>query len=284
MSSSEDDTQHENPVQQVDIGSRLRETRESKKLTVEVVAAQLKLRSATVIYLEENRYEELPGETFIRGYIRSYANLLELDGSELARSYEPEPVQGKDSFAPIKSIERNNRTRFILVILLLLIMVIAGLGYFWWRDQDQQSTQPVQLERSENAEVQVEGVDGVLHIQSLDQLTAQTALMELEEVRLSKDEPADSAAASSSTEQAAIAEGDELVLNFIDDCWIRITDASGNELASGLKRAGEELTLSGSAPFEIHLGYAQGVFITLNGQQVEFDSSIRGNVARIKLG
>lgn len=284
MSSSDDETQHENQKQLVDIGSRLRETRESKKLTVEAVAAQLKLRTATVAYLEENRYEELPGETFIRGYIRSYANLLDLDGSELARMYEPAPTQGKDNFAPIKSIERGNRTRFILVILLLLIMVVGGLGYFWWRDQgQQQSAPPTQLEPAESTEVRIDGVDGVLHIQSLDELTAQTAQMELEEVQLRSEEHPDAAVAGSTAGQQDATE-DELVLSFIEDCWIRITDSEGNELASGLKRAGDELALSGSAPFEIHLGYAQGVFITLNGQQVEFDSSIRGNVARLKLG
>lgn len=287
MSSSAEEMQQETPQEQVDIGTRLRQAREGKKLSVEVVAAQLKLRAVTLTYLEENRYEELPGETFVRGYIRSYANLLELDGNDLARMYEPEQVPGKSNYAPLRNIERKNRTRFILVLLVALVLVIAGLGYYWWQEQQVQQERVVQSEQQTQApspEIQVEGVDGILHIQSLDELSATTAEMELEEVPLHTAVMPEQEVQAQADQEAEQNQPGELQLSFIEDCWIRITDADGNELASGLKRAGEELVVTGEAPYEIHLGYAPGVFISFNGQQVDFDSSIRGNIARIKLG
>lgn len=281
MSNPVDELQPQNE-QMLDIGATLRMAREQKQITKEFAATQLKLRVATLDCLEDNRYEDLPGDTFIRGYIRSYANLLGLDGEDIARNYQATPVPGKNNYAPIKNIERANKTRFIQVLFLLLVVVLAGLGYYWWQEQ-KPVTQVSSPLPTRSAEVQVEGADGVLHIQSLDELNAKTAEMELEEVALTEPEPVAAPSPQTAATPAA-AQENLLQFSFIEDCWIRVIDMHGNEIASGLKRAGEELSLTGKAPFEIHLGYAPGVFITYNGKQVDFDSSIRGNVARIKLG
>lgn len=268
------------------LGATLRRARENKGLTLEAVAAQLNLRAATLQSLEDDRYDALPGTTFIRGYIRSYANVLGLDGNALSKQYVQEE-QPREGVKPLQSIERKSRTRFFLISLLLLLLVIAGLAGYWWVEQkDNRQSQSAKQNLLE--QVAVEGVDGTLHIQSLDELSVQTASMDIEEIQmptLELEPTATTEEGTSVTEQIAVAnQQDELELSFIEDSWIRVTDTQGNEIASGLKRAGEVLKLVGDGPFEIHLGYAKGVFITFNGQQVDFDSKIRGNIARIKLG
>ena len=74
-----------------------------------------------------------------------------------------------------------------------------------------------------------------------------------------------------------------LQLTFTSDSWIRVRDANGAELNSGLKRAGQQLNVTGKAPLDIHLGYAKGVSIIYNGEPVDFSASIRGETARITL-
>lgn len=61
---------------------------------------------------------------------------------------------------------------------------------------------------------------------------------------------------------------DQLVLSFSDDCWLEVTDAKGKILAAKLHRAGDQLVLQGSAPFNIVLGNATAAEVRLNGKAV----------------
>ncbi|KPQ27934.1 MAG: cytoskeleton protein RodZ [Marinobacter excellens HL-55] len=50
-----------------------------------------------------------------------------------------------------------------------------------------------------------------------------------------------------------------LQMSFSDDCWIQITDAGGNRLASSLRRSGDQLDVSGEAPLRIVVGAVSAV-------------------------
>lgn len=76
-----------------------------------------------------------------------------------------------------------------------------------------------------------------------------------------------------------------LVMEFADDCWVDIRDASGERLAYGLMKANTTRSVSGSAPFSLVLGNAGAVSIELNGQPVDKSTYMpaRGTVARFSL-
>ncbi|MXZ80835.1 MAG: helix-turn-helix domain-containing protein [Gammaproteobacteria bacterium] len=73
------------------VGQILRRTRESRQLSVEDVASMLKLHRRFISALENDRYDELPGHTFAKGYVRSYSTLLKLDPRELIGQLQLEP-------------------------------------------------------------------------------------------------------------------------------------------------------------------------------------------------
>ena len=54
-------------------GTLLRQAREDRGWSVAEVAGKLHLTESAIVNLEADRYDELPGVTFVRGYIRSYA-------------------------------------------------------------------------------------------------------------------------------------------------------------------------------------------------------------------
>ena len=60
-------------------GSLLRDAREAAGISLDSVAQQLKLHLRQVKALEDDDFAQLPGRTFIRGFIRNYARLLRLD-------------------------------------------------------------------------------------------------------------------------------------------------------------------------------------------------------------
>ena len=68
-------------------GPALRTAREALGIAVEDVADAMNVPVATVHHMEENAFDRLPAPPFTRGYIRTYARLLRLDGDVLVREY-----------------------------------------------------------------------------------------------------------------------------------------------------------------------------------------------------
>ena len=60
-------------------GALLRAARESAGMTIDAVAQNLKLAPRQVKAIEDGDYKELPGRTFVRGFVRNYARLVHLD-------------------------------------------------------------------------------------------------------------------------------------------------------------------------------------------------------------
>ena len=77
---------------------------------------------------------------------------------------------------------------------------------------------------------------------------------------------------------------DEVEIDFIEDCWAEIRDASGTILFSGVKSAGSTLALTGDAPYRVVLGYARGVSsLKYKGEQFDFSPFTRKDLARFEL-
>lgn len=68
-------------------GPALRTAREALGITLDDVAGAMHVPVATVERIEENAFDALPAPPFTRGYIRTYARLLRLDGDVLVRQY-----------------------------------------------------------------------------------------------------------------------------------------------------------------------------------------------------
>lgn len=58
----------------------------------------------------------------------------------------------------------------------------------------------------------------------------------------------------------------DLVFSFSDDCWISVKDANGESLFAQLQRSGDNLQLSGIAPFDVQLGNARVATLRVNDE------------------
>ena len=70
------------------VGQRLRLRRDELGLTIRDVAAITKIQASHLGYLEEDRFEEFPGEVFARGFLKNYARELRLDEAAMLEAYE----------------------------------------------------------------------------------------------------------------------------------------------------------------------------------------------------
>jgi cytoskeletal protein RodZ len=66
------------------VGSKLREARSRRKLSLADVEAATKIRPRYLQAIENEEWDQLPGDTYARAFIRTYGRLLGLDGERLA--------------------------------------------------------------------------------------------------------------------------------------------------------------------------------------------------------
>lgn len=124
-------------VAMVRIGATLQKARTAQGKTIADVAVETKIRRDYLQALEDERFEVIGGEAWVRGFIRAYARCLGLDPAILVRAYDrqhrtshsPTAIPGAHSGEiPVKEKIRRSMP-FVIGFGLVLIVV----GVFWTR-------------------------------------------------------------------------------------------------------------------------------------------------------
>jgi cytoskeleton protein RodZ len=122
-----------------DIGSSLREARLRQELDFPELEARTKIRPKYLRALEDEQFDTLPAPTYIKGFLRSYAEALGLDGQPFVDEYNSRFTIG-DEYAeirtrrvPVQRRERSTRESRIAVGALLAIAVLTALVIAAWR-------------------------------------------------------------------------------------------------------------------------------------------------------
>jgi cytoskeletal protein RodZ len=133
------------------IGEILKTERESRGLSLTDIEEKTKIRAKYLQALEEENYNEIPGEAYCMGFLRNYARFLDIDPNPLLYQYRTQVKNEESSSSPIivekdekrskkkikpVSLSTGNRGSLIgLVVFALLIFSVAYI-YFSGADRD----------------------------------------------------------------------------------------------------------------------------------------------------
>jgi cytoskeleton protein RodZ len=92
-----------------EIGSTLREARMRERIDVSEIEAQTKIRAKYLRALENEEWDLLPGPTFVKSFLRTYATALGLDGKALVEEYRLNFERPSEPPEPIVSTPRKVR-------------------------------------------------------------------------------------------------------------------------------------------------------------------------------
>jgi cytoskeleton protein RodZ len=287
------------------IGAELRRAREAQGLAVADVAQQLKFAPRQIESLENERFDRLPGPTIARGMVRNYARLLGIDAEPLVERMSPkaepasDPAQLASRFKqPVPFSDSARRSTLVYAAFSVAVLALAGVvAYEWWQERAAPQVlvpaqpQPAEPERMAALPPQAEAPKPAEKVQPPIEEKAKPVA---EKPKPPAEKPKPVAAAKPEAPKPAavpevppppqVATGNLHRIEFTcqEESWIEVKDGTGRSLVSSLNPAGCQRLVRGRGPFEIVIGNARGVTLSVDGKPVDLAQHTRGgDVARV---
>ncbi|HZU83790.1 MAG TPA: helix-turn-helix transcriptional regulator [Polyangiaceae bacterium] len=114
------------------LGSFLRRERERRGVSVAELSRATRIPSTSLEAIEADRFDELPGEVFVRGFLKAYAQAVDLLPAEVLARYTssrrmayvtPLPLQ-----TPIQAAREGQGRRFGVAIAFVLLLILLSLA------------------------------------------------------------------------------------------------------------------------------------------------------------
>ena len=114
----------------ITVGARLREERLSRGIKRSEIAIKLHITNHYVKSLEANNFDKLPGAIFVKGYLKNYSELLDLNPTEIIGLYEKfisqENEVRSDKVTPQKQKVKNR-----LIVVFSVVLFISLFAVLW---------------------------------------------------------------------------------------------------------------------------------------------------------
>jgi cytoskeleton protein RodZ len=218
----------------------LRKQREEKRIRLSDIAVQTRISLNFLEAIETGNFEILP-ETYIRAFIRDYAKTVGLDVDETMRHFD-EHVEAKkaavEEQVETSVSEKAKQTTITLTSTQKIFAGIIGLGI-------------------------LVGLSYLAFSPSRKQPVDINAYESMEEVNQRK---FDSAYTVATAKPAAKADSARLVLSANDTVWVNLVIDEGKTFDL-LMRPGNRFTFWGRRKFNMTIGNAGGLIVSLNGRQ-----------------
>ncbi len=122
----------DSPENVKDISAFLRDTRRRQKVDLRDMAAKLNIRLIHLQAIEDGRFDDLPGSTYVIGFVRAYAEFLKLDQQAVVASFRSQMARRSEAVElkfPVPEPETHVPTGAIILVSILLAVVAYGSWY-----------------------------------------------------------------------------------------------------------------------------------------------------------
>jgi len=222
----------------VSIGDTLAEARRQRGLTITQVSQQTRIRETIIRGIEQGDFSSCGGDFYARGHIRSIATVVGVDPVPLIREYDeehgpPGGMRAAEIFEPATPIKIHEPRPFglgkILVVALLAVIGFAAYHLVSTHSSHSSATSAA----------------------TLQPVTKPTPTAT----------PTVKPTVTNSGPPVAV-----IRLTAAQDCWIGLTNASGQQLYQGIVTAGHSMTWREQHPVTMVVGNPAGISLTVNGK------------------
>jgi cytoskeletal protein RodZ len=253
----------------LEIGNSLREARIRKGLTIRDVEDATKIRSRYLEALEEDDFDVLPGPTYVKAFLRTYATYLKLNSGELVEEYrrlyetgkeEPglmrsEAVQQPRSRTVAERKKRRTRRNQRGYAIVGLLAVIAVFLLAWFGSG--------------------RGGDGSPPLDSASFSSAATTTRPNSATTTTSAGGGAVGSTTSTSTMVTTGENVVMVLSVTEgSCWLVVREDSenGDELYAGTLSAGGQKTFDSAKRYWMNVGKPEVLSVSLNGAEQTIDA------------
>jgi len=227
-------------------GKALKEKREEKGLTIANISDSLCLRKSLVQAIENGDWHVLPHEVYVRGYLKEYAHLLDMNDDILEQIDAESAVQTPEIPAPkqTRGRERHVRKGVILYPLVFVLIVAFFVLNQIYKERSVSKSAPGQVTQPASVNVRTPPAG------------EQQTLPEFSDIK-------------------------KLMITCHERTWVSVV-IDGTEKKEFMLNAEDIIVVNARENFDLLIGNAGGVKLNLNGKEVEL-SGKSGEVKRVKV-
>lgn len=275
-------------------GQILREARESKQLDQVSVSSSLHLSQEIIAAIENDDYGQITSHIYTRGYLRSYAKLVDVDEDSLISLFN-ESLEHHNEPEIIPQVSQKNQVssndKPVKLFTYLISFVLMMLLLVWWQSKyiinDDQSA------ISDVTEATNEDRDGTVSPAFDYQYTIVHHPDTPESADISQVEnTVDTTLQTNTAAETIIRENNppisgltgDLKLIISEESWVEVYNVNDRRLYQKLAQPGSIVNVTGLTPLSVLIGNAEGVRVEFNGEYFDAQPFTRANVARLSLG
>lgn len=303
----------------IGVGQEFRAARLARGMNIEDVARQLRLSVRQVTALEQDDYDNLASGTFLRGFVRNYAKLLQMDAGPLLQRLEqslpptPAPtISYQTEGIPFPSNQGGGKRNLIIAGVSILVLLLIFEIYDGSEGNKGKQPQPdVKTETrtgADRADALPQNQPPSAKTTGDTEASTDKAVVAEQKREVSAPLPAPIPAAPLAPQGAPAAivpeaasvparesvniaapepasGGDVLRLVFEGESWTEVRDNGGRLLLSRINPRGTEQVLHGKPPFSLTIGNAAEVKLVYNNKPVDLApyTNAYGGTARLSL-
>ncbi len=280
---AQDSGTHTEHVNAAGPGGRLRARRESLGWSVEQVAGKLHLDARYIRALEQDRHAEIAAPVFVRGYLRSYALLLQLPADAIVECYTVPDADKQAVFAGPVQFQGLASTPPSVSRWLIVLAIVAGvagvIAYLWYVPPASVASLPAQVDIPSPAPPPAyiaPGEEPVGVVPEPEIVVTPPMISAVEGQPL--------ASPAGAEHRSVVATQIKVVLRFVADSWVMISDATGRTIMYELVPGGSSRVLEGATPpLQVVLGNSPAVTVEYNGALFDQSRYSYRRVARFTL-
>ena len=278
-----------------ELGNRLKEARLAKGLSLEDLQSITKIQKRYLIGIEEGNYSSMPGNFYVRAFVKQYAEALQLNPEEIFETYKNEIPATHNEDLPEKLsrvktrktvTEGSSKIFDIIPKVLIGIFIIgaAGLLYYFFvnnvgdkaNDQINEENEPVKFVRSENLDKADETEkENTKENEEEEKNDDQKTVEENPVVETPKQELT-AVQNSGKNSTYDLKNADKFVVKLVStgQTWVNVKNSSGQSKFQGLLSTtgtqSTEVDLTGDTKAVIVVGRAVDTEIYVNDQKLEY--------------
>jgi cytoskeleton protein RodZ len=233
----------------------------------------LKYGARQIEALEAEEFSRLPGTTFVRGMIRGYAKLLEIDPDALLKSLERRHIPGpitadlRAKRVPFPDGTKRRGTSIYAVLSTIVLAAVLVVLYEWHAGSLSSLT----------------GLGKKAQLAEAPESPESAAEAPATLTPVAAERPASAAVPVPATDVKRLKGQARIFLEFADEAWVEIKDSDGNTLMAQLNPGGSHRLISGQPPFSLVIGNAAAVRVVYNDAPVDLTRYVKVEVARLTL-